>query len=270
MLNLNINTLSSLRTGSIAPAPLLATVTTASVSNITATGATGGGTISGGTGSVVTEAGVCWSLTPTPTTSSDKATTGATSGSFTVNLTGLTGSTGYYARAYAINAAGTAYGNEVTFNTPAPGLQIGQDYQGGKIAYLSSPTSGLIITGGEGGIWSNDNVFVSTQDSIGSGNQNSINIKNSSGGNVFGSAARYCIDGTYNGYSYWYLTSLDEIAQVYTNRVALGIASSGRYWCSSQHPSSGTLYAYAYDFSGGYGAQQDKQDTLAFFAMRSF
>jgi len=161
------------------------------------------------------------------------------------------------------------------FSTPftflkSSGLQIGQDYQGGKIAYLSSPTSGLIITAGEGGFWSGENVFVSTQTAIGTGNQNSINIKNSSGGNYFGSAARYCIDGTYNGYTDWYLPSLDEMAQVYANRVALGIPSSGRYWTSTQHPSSGTLFAYSYDFSGGYGAQQDKQDVLSFYAMRTF
>jgi uncharacterized protein (TIGR02145 family) len=34
-------------------------------------------------------------------------------------LTGLTPSTTYYVRAYATNSVGTAYGNEVTFTTPA-------------------------------------------------------------------------------------------------------------------------------------------------------
>ncbi len=39
------------------------------------------------------------------------------SGEFTVNLTGLQQATTYYAKAYAVNQAGVAYGNEINFKT---------------------------------------------------------------------------------------------------------------------------------------------------------
>ena len=152
-------------------------------------------------------------------------------------------------------------------------LQIGQSYQGGKIAYLSSPTSGLIVTDSaiSSGAWSSQKVFVSTQTSIGSGNQNTTNIRNSSGGNNSGLAAKTCYDLVLNGYSDWYLPSFDEMQQVYNNRVALGLNTvTGRHWTSSQHPNSGTIFAYAFGFTSGTEHQQDKYDALAFFAMRSF
>jgi hypothetical protein len=153
------------------------------------------------------------------------------------------------------------------------GLQIGQAYQGGKIAYLSSPTTGLIVSDSiiSSGAWSSQKVFVSTQTSIGSGDQNTINIRNSAGGNSSGLAAKTCFDLVLNTYSDWYLPSFDEMQQVYNNRVALGLDTvTNRCWTSSQHPDSGTDFAYAFGMSAGTPHQQNKFDTLAFFAMRSF
>jgi hypothetical protein len=44
-------------------------------------------------------------------------TNGTGIGTFSSNLTGLISSTTYYVRAYATNAAGTAYGNQISFTT---------------------------------------------------------------------------------------------------------------------------------------------------------
>jgi uncharacterized protein (TIGR02145 family) len=44
---------------------------------------------------------------------------GSGAGAFSNKITGLTTNTTYYARAYAINSKGAAYGNEVSFNNPA-------------------------------------------------------------------------------------------------------------------------------------------------------
>jgi uncharacterized protein (TIGR02145 family) len=106
----------------------LATITTLNISSITGSTAVSGGNISNNGGSLVTQRGVCWSTSPNPTTANNITNDGSGSGSYTSNLTGLTANTTYYVRAYAINSAGTAYGNELSFNTsgivsnPGPGL----------------------------------------------------------------------------------------------------------------------------------------------------
>ncbi|RLD49945.1 MAG: hypothetical protein DRI94_09990, partial [Bacteroidetes bacterium] len=61
--------------------------------------------------------GVCWNTTGTPTTSDSKTTDGSGTGVFTSSMTGLSGSTTYYVRAYATNSYGTSYGNQETFTT---------------------------------------------------------------------------------------------------------------------------------------------------------
>ena len=105
------------QTFSTLPALNLPTLTTTSISNITQTTATSGGNITSDGGSSVTERGVCWSTSPTPTTSDSKTSDGIGTGTFLSNLAGLTANTTYYVRAYATNTVGTAYGNEESFTT---------------------------------------------------------------------------------------------------------------------------------------------------------
>jgi len=93
------------------------TITTNLIDNITETSATAGGHISSDGGATVTERGVCYSTSSMPTTSNSKMAAGTGTGSFTTNLSGLTESTTYYVRAYAINSAGTAYGDDINFKT---------------------------------------------------------------------------------------------------------------------------------------------------------
>jgi len=66
----------------------------------------------------VTAHGVCWNTSPNPTTANSFTTDGTGTGTFVSALTGLTEDTTYYVRAYATNAVGTYYGNEVSFTTP--------------------------------------------------------------------------------------------------------------------------------------------------------
>ena len=96
------------------------TVTTAAITNITTTTATGGGDVTQGGDTPVTARGVCWSTSPNPTLSDSHTIDGSGTGSFESNLTDLTPETTYYVRAYAINAAGSAYGNQVDFTTLGP------------------------------------------------------------------------------------------------------------------------------------------------------
>jgi uncharacterized protein (TIGR02145 family) len=79
--------------------------------------AAGGGTVTEDGWAEVFERGVCWNTSGDPTTANAKSTDGAGGGSFNSFLTGLLPGTLYYVRAYAANAAGPSYGQNVTFNT---------------------------------------------------------------------------------------------------------------------------------------------------------
>jgi plastocyanin len=101
----------------------LAILTTTAASTITATTAASGGNITDDSGSNITEKGVCWSTSTSPTILDPHTTDGPGKGVFTSAITGLTKLTTYYVRAYATNSAGTAYGNELSFITiDSPGV----------------------------------------------------------------------------------------------------------------------------------------------------
>jgi hypothetical protein len=96
--------------------PIVITVT---VSAVTATTATSGGVVTYDGGASVTARGVCWGTTQNPTIANSKTTDGGGMGVFSSSLTGLSASTAYFARAYATNSAGTAYGNQESFTSSA-------------------------------------------------------------------------------------------------------------------------------------------------------
>ena len=95
----------------------LPTVTTDTVSGITATTATCSSEVTADGGTTVIERGVCWSTSPNPTVVDAHTTDGTGTGSFTSSITGLMPNTTYHVRAYATNSGGTAYGEILTFTT---------------------------------------------------------------------------------------------------------------------------------------------------------
>ncbi len=97
--------------------PLFSTITTDAASSIRGSTATSGGNITSDGGASVTARGVCWSESANPTIMDSKTTDGTGTGTFASSITGLTPLTEYFARAYATNNAGTAYGNEILFTT---------------------------------------------------------------------------------------------------------------------------------------------------------
>jgi len=100
-------------------APLtVPTVTTGSSSEITETTAKVSGEVTFDGGSSLTERGMAYSVSQSPTVDDGKVPAPtAEIGPFTVLLQGLTPGTTYYVRAYAMNSVGTGYGEQVTFNT---------------------------------------------------------------------------------------------------------------------------------------------------------
>ena len=97
----------------------LPTVTTNSVTNLTSTTATTGGNVTDNGGAEVTERGVCWGYSANPDITGNHSSNGTGTGIFVENLANLTPATDYHVRAYATNSAGTNYGDDIAFTTPA-------------------------------------------------------------------------------------------------------------------------------------------------------
>lgn len=90
-------------------------------------------TIISDNGSTISARGVCWGTSTNPTLANSSAI--GTGSPYTVTLTVLTGATTYYARAYATNAGGTAYGNNINFMT------------------LETPAAPTVVTGSAANIY---------------------------------------------------------------------------------------------------------------------
>ena len=95
------------------------TVVTKDVVSILDNMATGGGNVVEDGGSEVTERGICWSTSHNPTVDDMYLTSGSGMGVFSCQMTDLEQDVTYYVRAYAVNAMGMAYGNEVSFVIPS-------------------------------------------------------------------------------------------------------------------------------------------------------
>ncbi len=138
------------------------TVTTDIVTNILSNKAICGGTIPDSGGVAITDKGLVWSISPNPTTASlNKLSFGGNGTAFSDFMKGLSPSTKYYVKAYAVNSFGTSYGIEREFTTavPAPvlitipgSLDFGENYYGSAPLTISynlkgenlSPSSGNI------------------------------------------------------------------------------------------------------------------------------
>lgn len=124
------------------------TVTTAVATDITWTTAKAGGNVTDDGNDKVTERGICWGTGHNPDTGSGfshLAASSAGTGSFTVNITGLTAETKYYVRAYATNSKGTSYGEEKEFTTQALQKPTVTTASVGQFNF----TNGTAIGGGE-------------------------------------------------------------------------------------------------------------------------
>lgn len=118
------------------PRPDLPEVVTLRVEDITDTEAICHGAVISDGRDPGTERGICWSTSPDPTLEDAHLGTGTGTGEFVIQLSGLNCSNSYYARAYASNSAGVAYGENVFFSTPE-----------------CTPTEGVFVFSDRAGIW---------------------------------------------------------------------------------------------------------------------
>lgn len=88
------------------------------VTDITYSSAIVGGDVTDDGGSAITAKGIVWSTTSNPTLSASfSVDDNLTVGQYNHALLDLDAGTTYFARAYATNSEGTAYGKEITFTT---------------------------------------------------------------------------------------------------------------------------------------------------------
>jgi len=168
--------------------PVIPTVTTASMTNITQTTATGGGNVTSDGGANVTTRGVCWDTSPNPTTANSYTTDGNGTGIFVSNLTGLIANMLYYVRAYATNSIGTAYGNEVTFSTlPNPVLPTVTTTAATNISQTTATSGGNVTSDGgatvtvRGVCWSTSSNPTTADSHTSDGNGTGIFVSNITG-----------------------------------------------------------------------------------------
>ena len=255
----------------------LATISTSAVNSIAGGNAVGGGNILSDGGAPILQKGICWSLNPHPTLSDSHTNDGNGMGSYMSSISNLNPSSQYYVRSFANNGNGTVYGNEVSFISGP--LAIGQNYQGGIIAYILQPgdlgydvnvQNGIIAAPSDQGFvsWGCYGAVINGADgtAINTGNQNTVDIIN--GCTEVGIAARICNDLVLNGYSDWYLPSRDELNQLYLNKTAIGGFASTNYLSSSEVSNN---FVWVEHFLNGYEASNGgKQVAYYARAVRSF
>jgi hypothetical protein len=169
----------------------------------------------------------------------------------------------YYTRAYAITALGTFYGEQQTFTSAvSTSLGIGQSYAGGIIFYLDSTGQhGLVCAPNDQGnyVWGCYGTSIpGTGTSLGMGAYNTAAIV--AGCTQTNIAAKICDDLVLNGYSDWYLPSIDELQIMYELLMANGIGNfaNNYYWSSSEYDSGYAWYVYFvsgdvdYNYKGSY------------------
>jgi hypothetical protein len=115
-------------------------------------------------GSNINQRGICFSTTNNPTISNQKVQNiPATLGMFNSTITGLMPNTTYYAKAYATNSFGTAYGNEISFITKEATIPIlSSTTTPGFITQTTAVSGGTILVAGKTNITSKGICWSST------------------------------------------------------------------------------------------------------------
>jgi hypothetical protein len=191
------------------------------------------------------------------------------------DIASLTLGTTYHFRVKAVNSVGTTYGNDMIFTTK---FGLGEAYQGGYIIYLEeNGEHGLIASDidlSAGIIWDNGTNCLKTNVTaiaVGSGQPNTARIVTNLGlGNY---PAKICNDLVLNGFSDWFLPSLEELDCIWKNLSFLrgDYNLKGEFYWTSSEVSGQNCYAWVQNVNTGEKRTWIKDDNTPYVrAVRAF
>ena len=198
------------------------------------------GNISHNGGAPVTARGIVWSTNPNPTLADNVTDEGTGTGSFTGTIFGLSNSTTYYAKAYATNSFGTAYGEEATF-TKTELIQMTMPT--GEVIFIHPTDNGQLPWGDPGvdvpALPNYDPFFDSSYLLDFNGESNTQEIVSTSGAYNGGNyAAKLCDDLVAYGFDDWYLPSAGEVRAIHDEIIlkqGLNFPFSNSFWTSTEN-----------------------------------
>jgi hypothetical protein len=163
--------------------------------------------------------------------------------------------------------------------------QVGDFRDGGVVIWVdpSDAMHGLVcsvsdLNGGASTVWYNGSNTSTGADAtaIGTGQANTTTIVNNQGAGTY--AASLCDNLTLNGYSDWFLPSLDELHEMYLNKAAInatavangGTAFSTLFYWSSSEQNGNANNAWIEYFSSGNQGLNAKGNSAYVRAVRTF